>query len=156
MSKILNFSDLGNCPLPTVNYTLVLVGGCFDLLHIGHLFFLEEAKKHGETLCILLEPDSKLKKKGEGRPIHDQRSRAKILEALTLVDLIILLPESVQNKDYDHAVKLLNPKIIATTENDQNSHHKSRTASLVSAKLVLIPQYQGHSSTSLINKLSEI
>ena len=62
---------------------IVLVGGCFDILHLGHVVFLEKAKKEGDVLVVLLESDEKVRfLKGKGRPVHTQSERAEILSAL--------------------------------------------------------------------------
>ncbi len=71
----------------------VLVGGCFDLLHFGHIKFLEEAKKSGDYLVVALESDENVRRtKGETRPIHTQEQRKAMLESLTCVDEVIMLP----------------------------------------------------------------
>ena len=71
----------------------VLAGGCFDVLHPGHIVFLEKAKKAGDYLVVLLESDKKIRKlKGKGRPVHSQKERAEILSALKSVDSVVCLP----------------------------------------------------------------
>ena len=68
-----NSSGANNCKV-------VLVGGCFDLLHYGHIAFLKEAKKHGDYLIVLLESDENVRRlKGEGRPFHTQKQRKEML-----------------------------------------------------------------------------
>jgi rfaE bifunctional protein nucleotidyltransferase chain/domain len=95
----------------------VLVGGCFDLLHKGHISFLKKAKKAGDKLVVLLESDEKIKKlKGESRPVQIQEVRAKALSGLGFVDEIIKLPFMDSDKDYDELVKKIKPDIIAVTE----------------------------------------
>src|SRR3990167_134264 len=96
---------------------IVLTGGCFDILHIGHISFLENAKKEGDVLFVLLESDESIKKlKGDNRPINNQEDRAKILESLKIVDYIIRLPYFENDKDYDKLISSLKPDIIATTK----------------------------------------
>ncbi len=60
------------------NSKIVLVGGCFDVLHYGHLEFLHEAKKQGKYLIVALEPDETIIKYKKRKPIHNQLQRAKI------------------------------------------------------------------------------
>ena len=73
--------------------TIVLVGGCFDILHIGHVRFLQQAKKTADVLMVFLENDSKVKQiKGENRPFFNQRERACMLVSLISVDYVVLLP----------------------------------------------------------------
>ena len=96
---------------------LVLAGGVFDILHIGHVKFLEAAKKKGDILFILLESDESVKKyKGINRPINGQKERAMILSFLRPIDYVIILKEMKTNSDYDKLIINLKPDIIATTK----------------------------------------
>ena len=82
MRTILSFSEVisRQQPLTTNAQRLVLVGGVFDLLHIGHLQFLEKAKQSGDILVVLLESDSSVKKKkGNDRPINPKRTERSYL-----------------------------------------------------------------------------
>lgn len=140
------------------NKNIVLVGGCFDLLHIGHITFLEEAKKQADVLVILLESDETIKAtKGEKRPINSQTDRARILAALTVVDYIVLLQPHMDNKAYDDLVITLKPAIIATTSGDTNRHHKERQAKLIDAEVtdVILP-VSDKSTSKLIRLLDEL
>jgi len=140
------------------NKTVVLVGGCFDLLHIGHIRFLQEAKQKGTVLILLLESDETIKKvKGPKRPINTQQDRAEILSALKAVDYIVLLKPDMKNQDYDQLVIQLKPAIIATTIGDIHRHHKERQASLVNATVIdVTAPISDKSTTSLIKLLDEL
>lgn len=73
---------------------LVFTNGCFDLLHVGHIRYLQEAKKQGEYLIIGLNSDKSVKKiKGHKRPIIPEQERAEVLSALQSVDFVILFDE---------------------------------------------------------------
>jgi len=146
--KINQLGEIKNCE------EIVLVGGCFDILHLGHTTFLEEAKKLGKILVILLESDETIKKlKGENRPINRQIDRAEMLTKLKMVDYVVMLPELKDNQDYVDLIKKIKPKIIATSGNDEKIELKKEEAKIVGAKLVevikRIPQY----STSRMIKL---
>lgn len=131
--------------------TVVLVGGCFDILHPGHVIFLEKAKKIGDWLIVLLESDEKIKKlKGMNRPVHNQQQRAQILKALKFVDEVILLPYLETEQQYDSFVQKINPDIIAATEGDPQNHHKKRSAERVGAKFKCVTKVVGNYSTSKI------
>lgn len=124
----------------------VLAGGCFDLLHNGHISFLKKAKEEGDFLIILLESDVMIKKrKSANRPIETQQVRAEKLSNLNTVDLIILLPDEMKNDDYDNLVSALKPAIIATTKGDPGRHHKERQAKLVRGEvkdvITRLPEY---------------
>lgn len=134
--------------------TIVLVGGCFDILHPAHVAFLQKAKKQGDVLFVLLESDQAIRiKKGKNRPIYSQKDRAKVLGALSCVDYVLLLPFFTQDRQYDKLLFRLKPTIIATTIGDQNRHHKERQASLVGASVVDVIQRVNKASTSKVAKL---
>lgn len=72
---------------------IVFTNGCFDILHYGHLKYLEKCKKLGDILVIGLNSDASVKKlKGRKRPINFQRQRAEILAALECVDYVVIFP----------------------------------------------------------------
>lgn len=136
---------------------IVLAGGCFDLLHIGHLTFLQNAKTHGDVLIVLVESDEAIKKlKGQGRPINTQTDRAKLLEALQIVDVVIPLTPMMKNQDYDAIIIKLKPDIIATTKGDPNRLHKERQAKSIGAHVIdVTPPIKDKSTTRLIALLQE-
>ena len=74
------------------SHRIVLTGGCFDLFHYGHWYFLHEAKKAGEILAVALESDNFIINKKKKKPVHNQQQRALILSSIDVVDLIIMLP----------------------------------------------------------------
>jgi len=135
---------------------VVLVGGCFDILHYGHVYFLKKAKLLGSCLIVALESDENIKRlKGKNRPIHNLDQRREILEALTFVDSIIVLKNKMTDGDYLDLVKNISPSIIATTKGDTNLEKKRGQARLVGAKVVEIPKIKV-ASTSQIIKLLDI
>ena len=136
---------------------IVLAGGCFDLLHIGHITFLTKAKEQGNILILLLESDATIRnRKGEHRPINTQKDRATILAALQVVDYIVLLPSHLSNEHYDKLVIDIKPAIIATTKGDVHRFHKERQAKLIDARVVdVTPQVVDQSTTSLVRLLQE-
>lgn len=130
----------------------VLVGGCFDILHFGHIHFLREAKKLGNYLVIALESDIGVKKlKGIARPIHNENQRKEILESLKFVDEVIILKDKMTDEDYKHLVDKIKPQIIAITKGSNTQTHAKR----VRAKVVEIPKIKV-ASTTQIAKLLEI
>jgi len=140
------------------NKKIVVVGGCFDILHLAHVIFLEKAKKQGELLIVLLESDKNIRKlKGKDRPINSQRNRAEILVNLKMVDWVVKLPEMKKNEDYINVLKKIKPAVIAVSEGDKNIEIKKREAKMIGAKLVratrTIPFW---SSTKMIEIMNEI
>ena len=151
MKKILSIKDAVNASqqLRKQNKSIVVVGGIFDILHLGHIKFLEESKKYGNYLFVLLEEDSKAKKeKGIKRPLNSQKDRAEILSTLQSVDYIIMLKNMTNNKLYDKLMVEIRPNLIATTYGDPHVEHKKRQARLTQSKVVYaIKKIIDHSTT---------
>ena len=137
--------------------TLVLTGGCFDILHIGHIKFLKNAKKQGNLLFVLLESDESVKKlKGKERPINAQPDRAEILSSVSFVDYVILLDGIKENAWYDKLILDLKPDIIAVTKGNLQVKHNKRQAKLVNAKVVeVIARLENKSSTNLAKLIAQ-
>ena len=128
---------------------LVLAGGCFDVLHRGHLAYLEGAKQQGDTLFVALEGDENVGKlKGPGRPVNTQRKRAENLAALESVDYITLLPTLTSDSDYFSLTKKLSLDVIAITEGDPNQTEKEKQANIVGGKVIVVTKRLAHFSTT--------
>lgn len=152
MGTILNISRISGLSkkLKVGKKKIVLVGGCFDVLHPGHIIFLQKAKEAGDVLIVLLESDEKIKKiKGINRPVHTQIERALVLSAFKVVDYIIPLPNLHDEKNYDQIILKIKPDIIATTLGIEDTHHQ-RSAKLVRAKLKYVSKIVGDYSTTKI------
>lgn len=133
---------------------VVVAGGCFDIVHVGHIKFLEKAKKQGDFLFILLEDDNNVRKlKGNNRPINNQKDRAQILSALSCVDYVVLLNEMKNNKDYDDLIFKINPNIITTTKDDPQAVHNKRQAKKINAKISYVINRIENKSTSRLAKI---
>lgn len=135
---------------------IILVGGCFDFIHFGHISFLKQAKKLGDHLVVALESDENVRyTKGTNRPIHTQIQRKEMLEALSFVDEVISLPSMKTDGEYFDLVKKVHPHIIATTEGDPIIGKKRHHAEAIGATLVIIPKIHTP-STSQLAKLLEL
>lgn len=133
---------------------LVLVGGCFDLLHYGHIRFLEEAKKLGDHLVVALESDENVRRmKGDSRPIHTQVQRKAMLEALSCIDEVLALPPMNSHLEYYDLVTRVHPQIIAITEGDSKESNKREQAEQIGATLVVIPKVPTPSTSQLAKLL---
>lgn len=154
MSKIINTNQAIEISrkLKNEGKTIVLAGGIFDILHLGHVEFLQAAKKRGDFLFVLLESDKAAKKfKGKDRPFNNQKERADILSALKAVDYVVMLSGVLKNKDYDKIVGLISPVILAITQNDPNKKHKDRQGKLFGIKVVsVIKRVKGKSTTEIL------
>lgn len=75
--------------------TVVVTNGCFDILHVGHVRYLEQTKSYADILIVLLNSDKSVKAiKGETRPINPEQDRAEILSALRCVDYVVMFDEN--------------------------------------------------------------
>jgi len=151
---IIRYEDLGDKKRQIFkNKKSVLVGGCFDLIHFGHLKFLEAAKKQGDFLIVALESDEFIKKHKRKLPIHKQTERAEILSFLNMVDLIVLLPFFQMDSDYFELVKKISPNIIAVTEGDRQLENKNNQAGEIGAEVKVVVTDIRNFSTRNISKV---
>ncbi len=151
MGKIITFNEIASIDRGKL---LVLVGGCFDIFHIGHLRFLQKAKKNNLQLLVALESDATVKKlKGIKRPIHSQQERAEILSAMFLVDYILLLPELKSDREYFSLVRKIKPAVITATEYDPVLDKKRAQAKEVGAKFEVVPKINTLSTSQLVGLL---
>lgn len=152
MSKIIFLKQLDS--VKKGGKKIVLVGGCFDIFHIGHLKFLKTAKKNNDLLIVLLESDATVRRlKGEQRPINNQRERAGVLAALDLIDTVILLPELKTDQEYSTLIAKIRPAVIAVTEGDPILEKKRDQAEMIGAKFLIIPKAKTKSTSQLIKTL---
>jgi rfaE bifunctional protein nucleotidyltransferase chain/domain len=132
----------------------VLVGGCFDILHFGHISFLKQAKAHGDRLVVALESDENVKRmKGDMRPIHSQQQRKDMLEAVSCVDEVIPLLPMHTDKEYFDLVNKIKPDVIAVTEGDVALEKKKEQAKISDAELIIIPKIHTPSTSQLAKLL---
>lgn len=159
MKKIIKFQEIENLvrKIREADQTVVLVGGCFDILHFGHIKFLKKAKNEGDVLIVALESDENIKRlKGNGRPIHSQNQRAEMLASLEFVDLIICLPLMKDDKDYFELVKKIKPDVLAVTKGDPQLKNKGKQAKEIGAKVKIVTPYIKTASTTKLIKLMRI
>ena len=137
------------------NKKIVLVGGCFDIIHLGHVRFLQKAKERGDVLMVMLESDERIRQtKGADRPYNIQQERAEVLESIRYVDYVICLDYIPDNTGYDLLVKSLEPAIIATTRSDPHIEHKKRQAEAIGAEVIfVIDRITGHSTSTKAQQL---
>lgn len=137
---------------PDSKASRVLVGGCFDVLHFGHIQFLQAAKALGSILTIALEPDEKILLSKHRRPIHSQIQRAEILSHLRFVDEIILLPVLNDYEEYLTLVLQLKPCYLAVTLGDTQLDNKRKQAEMIGAELKIVTDNISNFSSSHLIK----
>ncbi len=135
---------------------LVVTNGCFDLLHTGHITYLENARNQGDALLVGVNSDSAVRQlKGPGRPINSAEDRALVVAALESVDGVCIFQEktatrflSVAQPDIyvkggDYTLETLNQEERALVER-------------AGGQIVILPLTPGKSTTSLLSKISSL
>ena len=136
------------------NKKVVMTNGCFDILHAGHTYILEESKKLGDILIIALNSDLSVKKiKSKDRPIVSELDRAYVLSCLSSVDHIILF----DNESPEEIICEILPEILIKGSDYQGKKVAGEDCLIKNGKkVVLIDLIEGKSSTSIINKVSKL
>jgi D-beta-D-heptose 7-phosphate kinase/D-beta-D-heptose 1-phosphate adenosyltransferase len=131
--------------------TIIFTNGCFDIIHRGHIEYLEEAKKLGDILVVGLNSDTSVTKlKGENRPVQNQDDREAILNALSVVDAVIIFEEETPLK----LINELKPDILVKGgDYTQNEIVGAREVKGWNGSVVAIPYIEGHSTSRIIRRL---
>jgi len=132
---------------------IVFTNGCFDLLHVGHIRYLAQAKKLGDFLIIGLNSDSSVKElKGEDRPINSFEDRATLLSAIESVDTVIMFEEQTP----ENLIKDIVPDILVKG-GDYNIEDivGYQTVMQNGGQVKTLSFYDGYSSTNYINKIKK-
>lgn len=132
--------------------TIVFTNGCFDLLHYGHVQYLEEAKQKGDCLVVAVNSDSSVKRiKGPGRPLVGQEDRLRTIAALESVDFVTLFH---QDTPLD-IISLLKPHILVKGANWQKDEIVGKDVVLgYGGKVTTVKVIKGRSTTNLIKKIA--
>jgi rfaE bifunctional protein nucleotidyltransferase chain/domain len=128
--------------------TVVATGGCFDLLHAGHVATLEAARRLGDCLIVCLNSDASVRRlKGEGRPLVPERDRVRVLEALGAVDAV-----TVFGQDTPHAVLDAIRPDVWVKGGDYAAPALPETELLAGwgGQVVVVPYLAGRSTTRLV------
>jgi rfaE bifunctional protein nucleotidyltransferase chain/domain len=128
--------------------TLVATGGCFDLLHRGHVSLLQQARQLGDCLVVCLNSDVSVRRlKGPPRPLVTASDRAAVLAALSCVDAVIVFDEATPTR----VLGLLRPQVYVKGGDYAIAGLPERTVvEEHGGQVVLVPYLDGRSTTSLI------
>ncbi len=132
---------------------LVLTNGCFDLLHVGHVRYLEQAATLGDVLMVAVNGDESVRAlKGDGRPLNRAEDRAEVLAALGCVDFVTIFPDlratgviealqpAVYVKGGDYAVENLNVEEVSALKK-------------IGAQIKTLPLVPGKSTSRLLERM---
>lgn len=127
--------------------TIAFTNGCFDLMHIGHVKYLEEAGRGDRVLIVGLNSDSSISSiKGASRPIVEQKSRAAVLAALESVDFVVIFNEDTPYK----IIAAIKPDILVKGADYKG---KSVIGEDLVKKVEFVRYIKGFSSTNIIEKI---
>jgi rfaE bifunctional protein nucleotidyltransferase chain/domain len=133
---------------------LVFTNGVFDLLHVGHVRYLQEARALGDALLIAVNGDASVRAlKGPTRPINSENDRAEVLAALACVDHVIVFHE----ERVTELVRAIQPQVYAKGgDYTIESLNREEVAALreCGAEIRILPMVEGKSTTSTIQKMS--
>lgn len=131
--------------------TIVFTNGVFDLLHPGHVRYLQEARALGDVLIIGLNADASVRRnKGPERPINSETERAEVLLALACVDAVVIFGEDTPAD----IIRLVQPDILVKGADWAADAIVGRdTVEARGGRVVRVPIEQGYSTTSLVEKI---
>lgn len=125
--------------------------GCFDCLHLGHLYSLIEAKKNCDVLVVGLNSDASVRRhKGPSRPIQDERTRAMNLAANSLVDYVVVFDEDVPLE----IVKAVRPDVIAKEGYPLPKWPEGRLVKKLGGQAIVLKRLPGYSTSGLVDKMN--
>ena len=152
-TKIISLSSL-ICKIKVLKQNgkkIVFTNGCFDILHFGHIKYLQDAKTKGDYLVVAVNSDASIKKiKGKNRPVIGQRDRLKTLAALESVDFVLLFNEDNPLK----LIKALKPHVLI--KGSDWSKDKIIGADFVQSyggQVVSVKLIKGRSTSKIIEKI---
>lgn len=131
--------------------SVVFTNGCFDILHAGHVRYLNEARRLGDILVVGLNSDESVRRlKGEGRPVNPAADRAEVLVGLRAVDHVVIFAEATA----EELVRQLQPDIyVKGGDYSLDSLPEAAIVSAYGGKTVLVPLVEGRSTTNVIRRL---
>ena len=133
---------------------IAFTNGCFDILHVGHVRYLREARKTGDVLVLALNSDSSVRSiKGEKRPLVPEMERAEVLAALEFIDFVTLFDELTPLE----LIQYLKPDVLIKGGDWPEEKVVGRDEiKKWGGKVVIIPEVMGKSTTNVVEKIINI
>lgn len=131
---------------------VVFANGCFDILHAGHVRYLEGARALGDMLIVGVNSDEQVRVlKGEGRPFVSERERAEIIASLRAVDFVTIFPEPT----VEALIRAIRPDIHAKgTDYTEDSVPERDVVRSYGGRVAIVGDPKGHSSTEMFRRMS--
>ena len=132
---------------------IVLANGCFDVLHVGHIRYLEAAKALGDLLIVGVNSDEQTRRlKGDGRPLVSQDQRAQIISALEAVDFVTIFDEPT----VEQLLLALKPDVHAKgTDYTEDTVPERNVVRSFGGRVAIVGDPKNHSSSEIIDKVDE-
>lgn len=133
---------------------IAFTNGCFDILHVGHVRYLREAKRTADVLVLALNSDSSVRSlKGKERPLVPEKERAEIIAALEFIDFVTIFPESTPLE----LINYLKPDILIKggdwAEKDVVGREEIKEWG---GRVAIIPEVEGKSTTNIVEKIKKL
>ncbi len=132
-------------------FTIVFTNGCFDLLHIGHIRYLEAAKGYGDKLIVAVNSDKSVRAiKGSKKPLVPQEERVELIAALSFVDSITVFDQSTPLE----LIEYLCPDVLVKGSDwAEDEIVGSKTVIAHGGKVIRVPQVEGAATSILIERI---
>lgn len=133
--------------------SIVLANGIFDLLHVGHVRYLEAAKREGDLLVVGINSDASARQlKGPGRPVMEERGRAELVAALAAVDRVVIFPEL----NVEALLEAIRPDVHAKgTDYTAETVPERQTAARLGIRVAIVGDPKQHSTTGLFQGIQK-
>ena len=158
MKKLLNLEELIQIlnPARREGKRIAWTNGCFDIIHAGHVDYLERSKAYGDFLVVGLNSDESIKKlKGDNRPVFSEKDRAKVLSSIVYVDYVVIFSDRSPIK----MIEFIKPDYyikggdytIDTIDQDER-----KVVEVYGGEIVLLPMVEGVSSSIIVEKIKKL
>jgi rfaE bifunctional protein nucleotidyltransferase chain/domain len=131
---------------------IILANGCFDILHVGHIRYLEGAKALGDLLVVGVNSDEQVRaQKGEGRPLMPQHERAEIIASIRAVDLVTIFPEPT----VEELLLSIRPEIHTKgTDYTEDTVPEREVVASYGGRVQIVGDPKDHASSSIARRLA--
>ena len=153
LHKKLRWRDLDSFKDKVAGRKIVFTNGCFDILHVGHKRYLEEARSLGELLVVGVNSDDSVRRlKGTDRPVNTERDRVEMLTALNCVDYVIVFEDDTP---YD-LINRIKPQVLVKGGDYKPEDVVGKDiVESNGGEVVIIPLVEGKSTTAVIEKIKD-
>ena len=135
------------------DFSIVTTNGCFDILHLGHVEFLQSASDYGDILIVGINSDSSVRRiKGEGRPVNNEVSRSSVISSLGFIDYCVIFSEDTPIQ----LIRKIKPHIhIKGGDYLGRELPEKKVVEENGGVVKILPQVDGFSSTSILKRITK-